>query len=203
MQLRSVKNGILRVVRVTVAVLMSLASVLYVGKADNAECLSQRKAAHQREKQASGDMFYAPVQNVRVWENKLLAHYKSLGQAQLNKHESSNAADAPGFVYALVGTSALLQSAPLHGCGTHAGDRAAPTNVRPAGPLKQDGTPDMRYTANRAAIASARPAGPLKQDGTPDMRYAANRAAIASSRPAGPLKKDGTPDMRYAANRAG
>jgi hypothetical protein len=39
----------------------------------------------------------------------------------------------------------------------------------PAGPLKKDGTPDMRYKANKAKP------GPLKKDGTPDMRYKANK----------------------------
>ncbi|CAH1243213.1 Hypp7061 [Branchiostoma lanceolatum] len=138
-----------------------------------------------------------------------------------------------------------------------------------AGPLKSDGTPDMRYAANKAAYGSSGgnggyggsynagsssggyshgssssgggyTAGPLKSDGTPDMRYAANKVAYGSSGyssgggggyggsystgsssyssggggsysrssyssgggyAAGPLKSDGTPDMRYAANR--
>jgi len=33
------------------------------------------------------------------------------------------------------------------------------------GPLKADGTPDKRYTANKS----------LKKDGTPDMRYKTNK----------------------------
>ena len=56
------------------------------------------------------------------------------------------------------------------------------------GPLKQDGTPDMRFSVNKAAYGgysgfsgsachrvSRNPAGPRKADGTPDMRYSANR----------------------------
>ncbi|MDE3234899.1 MAG: hypothetical protein KGO81_03015 [Bacteroidota bacterium] len=47
--------------------------------------------------------------------------------------------------------------------------------------------------------AAAKPAaGPMKKDGTPDMRYKANKEA---AKPAGPIKKDGTPDMRYKANK--
>ncbi|XP_013420769.1 uncharacterized protein LOC106181058 isoform X1 [Lingula anatina] len=76
-----------------------------------------------------------------------------------------------------------------------------------AGPLKSDGTPDMRYAVNKTSSSC----GPLKKDGTPDMRYAANKASFSSavantihstSSSCGPLKKDGTPDMRYAANKA-
>ena len=89
------------------------------------------------------------------------------------------------------------------------------------GPVKKDGTPDMRYAVNRFAYSSSdtsyssrsssRSYGPLKSDGTPDMRYAANRSAYSSSdtnyssrspsSSRGPLKQDGTPDMRFKANR--
>ena len=48
--------------------------------------------------------------------------------------------------------------------------------------------------------SAATTAGPLKKDGTPDMRYKTNKDA-AKAKPAGPLKKDGTPDMRYKANK--
>jgi hypothetical protein len=52
---------------------------------------------------------------------------------------------------------------------------ATATTAKPAaGPLKKDGTADMRYKANKDA-AKAKPAGPLKKDGTPDMRYKANK----------------------------
>ena len=99
------------------------------------------------------------------------------------------------------------------------------------GPLKSDGTPDMRCAANRSSNASpysyggstysygssscessfdgSSSCGPLKSDGTPDMRYAVNKALYGSSSLYGgssyssrPLKKDGTPDMRYAVNKA-
>ncbi|XP_078342835.1 uncharacterized protein LOC144628589 [Oculina patagonica] len=78
------------------------------------------------------------------------------------------------------------------------------------GPLKNDGTPDMRYTvnkqrygANSAAASVSR--GPLKKNGTPDMRYAVNKQSHnptpSSTKARGPLKKNGTPDMRFKANR--
>ena len=78
------------------------------------------------------------------------------------------------------------------------------------GPLKKDGTPDMRYTVNKqrfgvASAATSGSRGPLKRDGTPDMRYAVNRQSHPPPQlqlqARGPLKKDGTPDMRYKANR--
>jgi len=53
---------------------------------------------------------------------------------------------------------------------------AKPADVKPVGPTKKDGTPDMRHKANKDA-AAAKPAGPLKKDGTPDMRYKANKDA--------------------------
>ena len=82
-----------------------------------------------------------------------------------------------------------------------------------SGPLKKDGTPDMRYAANKqscsASSATTGPSshGPLKKDGTPDMRFTVNKQrCVASSAAAeasshGPVKKDGTPVMRYAVNR--
>ena len=82
------------------------------------------------------------------------------------------------------------------------------------GPVKKDGTPDMRYNVNKQlysacsatrSIQKSSPCGPLKKNGTPDMRYAANKQAHSraplSSGACGPLKKDGTPDMRFKANR--
>ena len=82
------------------------------------------------------------------------------------------------------------------------------------GPVKKDGTPDMRYNVNKQlysacsasrSIQKSSPCGPLKKNGTPDMRYAANKQAHSraplSSGTCGPLKKDGTPDMRFKANR--
>jgi hypothetical protein len=96
-----------------------------------------------------------------------------------------------------------------------------------AGPLKKDGTPDMRYAANRGFAAphpdmrtgpfpmnndgspDMRFAGnrdmagpfPTNKDGTPDMRFAVNREMSDGCRGPFPTKKDGTPDMRYAVNR--
>ena len=77
------------------------------------------------------------------------------------------------------------------------------------GPLKKNGTPDMRYAVNKqrcaASFAATGPSshGPLKKDGTPDMRYAVNKQRCATTDPSSrrPLKKDGTSDMRYAVNK--
>ena len=51
--------------------------------------------------------------------------------------------------------------------------------------------------------------GPLKKDGTPDMRFASNIQSASSmsslssySSANGPIKKDSAPDMRYAANNS-
>lgn len=81
------------------------------------------------------------------------------------------------------------------------------------GPLKKDGTPDMRYAANKqrcvTSLAETGPSSyrPLKKNGTPGMRYAVNKqrcvvsSAAADASSHGPLKKNGTSDMRYAVNR--
>ena len=53
----------------------------------------------------------------------------------------------------------------------------AKTTTATAGPLKKNGTPDMRYKANKTA-----PVGPTKKDGTPDMRYKANKTAAAAKK---------------------
>ncbi|NTU58371.1 MAG: hypothetical protein HGB00_05560 [Chlorobiaceae bacterium] len=60
--------------------------------------------------------------------------------------------------------------------------------------VKATEKPDPKQEAKPAANAT----GPLKKDGTPDMRYKKNKEA---AKPAGPTKKDGTPDMRYKANK--
>jgi len=48
---------------------------------------------------------------------------------------------------------------------------ATPATTTTTGPLKKDGTADMRFKANKEKPAS----GPLKKDGTPDKRYKANK----------------------------
>ena len=98
------------------------------------------------------------------------------------------------------------------------------------GPLKKDGTPDMRFASNNQSASSmsslssySSASGPIKKkDNAPDMRYAANKSSydgpsssgycsggsfystelLASLASPGPLESDGTPDMRYAANRS-
>ncbi|MEO5684404.1 MAG: hypothetical protein ABIQ88_17315 [Chitinophagaceae bacterium] len=52
----------------------------------------------------------------------------------------------------------------------------------------------------KPAPATATTAGPIKKDGTADMRYKTNKET-AKPVPAGPTKKDGTADMRYKANK--
>lgn len=82
------------------------------------------------------------------------------------------------------------------------------------GPVKKDGTPDMRYNVNKQlnnacssfrSIQKSSQSGPLKKNGTPDMRYTANKQAYSraplSTGACGPLKKNGTPDMRFKVNR--
>ena len=54
------------------------------------------------------------------------------------------------------------------------------------GPLKKDGTADMRYKANKDAAKT--PSQHFKKDGTPDMRYKENKAA-AKTPPR--IRKDG------------
>ena len=67
-----------------------------------------------------------------------------------------------------------------------------------AGPLKSDGTPDMRYAVNKAAYSS-----PFTSS---YQSYSSGMSASGSSRRGssspGPLKSNGTPDMRYAVNKA-
>ena len=96
------------------------------------------------------------------------------------------------------------------------------------GPLKKDGTPDMRYTVNKqrygsggsgTASKSSRAPGSrvpgihYKADGTPDMRYKSSREYVAQTQgsqavlqrkapPGGiPLRRDGLPDMRFKASK--
>eukprot|EP00058_Branchiostoma_floridae_P002667 XP_002588155.1 hypothetical protein BRAFLDRAFT_68793 [Branchiostoma floridae] len=67
------------------------------------------------------------------------------------------------------------------------------TGRYPVGPLKKDGTPDMRYKVNKMAAGLYG----LQMDGSPDMRFKANKIAAGLYG----LKKDGTPDMRFKENR--
>ena len=62
------------------------------------------------------------------------------------------------------------------------------------GPLRSDGTPDMRYPTNRSSYSS-----PSSYIGS---SYSVSSSSSGSSFGAGPLKSDGTPDMRYASNRS-
>ena len=90
----------------------------------------------------------------------------------------------------------------------------------PASQSQPSSSEARRYEQQRqssAAHPSSSARGPLKADGTPDMRYSVNKnkAAYAydgggfsgsacysvSSNPTGPRKADGTPDMRFKANR--
>jgi hypothetical protein len=63
------------------------------------------------------------------------------------------------------------------------GKQTAKPAVKTAGPIKSDGTADMRYKANKAAAKSAAPApGPSKKDGTPDMRYKQNKSTTSKGK---------------------
>ena len=64
------------------------------------------------------------------------------------------------------------------------------------GPLKSDGTPDMRYSANKSANSSPMSSG---SSGYSSSLFSTGHRASSAC---GPLKSDGTPDMRYAANKS-
>ena len=66
------------------------------------------------------------------------------------------------------------------------------------GPLKRDGTPDMRYAANRSVYGG--PSSYGSSSYSAGSSFSGISYGGASS--CGPLKSDGTPDMRYAANRS-
>ena len=59
----------------------------------------------------------------------------------------------------------------------------------PPGPLKSDGTLDMRFSANKAAYGGGGSGG--------GAAYGGGGGGMA----AGPLKANGTPDMRFSANK--
>ena len=83
--------------------------------------------------------------------------------------------------------------------GTATKTGSASTGPSPAGPLKKDGTPDMRYKVNKDAADGGGSSGKARQA---SGAYAGSQYYAVSANPTGPLKKDGTPDMRYKANRA-
>jgi len=56
-------------------------------------------------------------------------------------------------------------------------------------------------TAKKEAAKASNAAGPVKADGTADMRYKANKEKAKAAKPTGPVKADGTPDMRYKENK--
>ena len=68
------------------------------------------------------------------------------------------------------------------------------------GPLKRDGTPDMRYAVNKSSYGSASSSGYSSGGASYSSRSYSSGGAYRSS-PCGPLKSNGTPDMRFKANR--
>ncbi|XP_022805564.1 uncharacterized protein LOC111342719 [Stylophora pistillata] len=68
------------------------------------------------------------------------------------------------------------------------------------GPLKSDGTPDMRYAANKSSYGSSRSTGSSFGGSSYSSRPSSSGGASLSSS-CGPLKSNGTPDMRFKANR--
>ena len=67
------------------------------------------------------------------------------------------------------------------------------------GPLKRDGTPDMRYAVNRSSSGSPLSSGYSSGATSYSSRSSSSGGAFGSSS-GGPLKSNGTPDMRYKAN---
>jgi hypothetical protein len=55
--------------------------------------------------------------------------------------------------------------------------------------------------ATTAKPATAAAAGPVKKDGTADMRYKSNKDAAKKTPATVHTKKDGTPDKRYKENK--
>jgi hypothetical protein len=58
--------------------------------------------------------------------------------------------------------------------------------------------PAVKKEMKQPAVAKTNAAGPLKKDGSKDMRYKANKQPVA---PVAHLKKDGSKDMRYKENK--
>ena len=67
------------------------------------------------------------------------------------------------------------------------------------GPLKRDGTPDMRYAVNKTFYGSSQSVGSSFGGSSYSSRPSSSGGASRSSS-CGPLTKGGTPDMRYKAN---
>ena len=68
------------------------------------------------------------------------------------------------------------------------------------GPLKRDGTPDMRYAVNKSSYGSPVSSGYSSGGTSYSSRSSSSGGAFRSSS-GGPLKSNGTPDMRFKANR--
>ena len=65
------------------------------------------------------------------------------------------------------------------------------------GPVKRDGTPDMRYAANRSVYGGPSSYGSSSYS----ARSSSSGRSYGGSSSCGPLKSNGTPDMRFASNR--
>jgi hypothetical protein len=65
---------------------------------------------------------------------------------------------------------------------------AKTATTKPAGPVKKDGTADMRYKANKDA-AKTQPTH-VKKDGTADKRFKENKTAAAPKKTSPPPKKN-------------
>ena len=89
------------------------------------------------------------------------------------------------FVMLLSAAGVFAQAQPKKDSARKASTKVLP-QTKPAaqGPVKKDGSADMRYKANKEAAKPA-PAGPVKKDGTADMRYKANKTAKDSTKKKG------------------
>ena len=65
------------------------------------------------------------------------------------------------------------------------------------GPVKRDGTPDMRYAANKSVYGGPSSYGSSSYS----ARSSSSGRSYGGSSSCGPLKSNGTPDMRFASNR--
>ncbi|MBX9784295.1 MAG: hypothetical protein K2X48_13475 [Chitinophagaceae bacterium] len=76
---------------------------------------------------------------------------------------------------------------------------APAAKITPPAVTKPAVTPVAKVTKPSAPIVKTNAPGPLKKDGSADMRYKANKAAAPA--PVVHLKKDGTKDMRFKENK--